>query len=148
MITIMRGLPGVGKSSYILLREHDYIFSADDFWGKEYNFDPKRLGEAHIDCMRRYLFRLINGQNDDKIFVDNTNIRAYELAPYIQLAQIYKFDYKVVTLWCDPIVAWCRNIHKVPLKVILGMFEGLVNEKLPPWWNCEVTLSTRLNRGE
>lgn len=54
-------------------------FSADSFFGPDYKFDPRLLGEAHADCFKRYLMELQriamynNEHGKDVLFVvDNT----------------------------------------------------------------------------
>ena len=153
-VRIYRGLPGSGKDYHctgtlttdqgVKLYE---MFSADLFWGPKYEFDPKRIGEAHAWCYFSYLqflhaykemFDYLDKVHINYLVVNNTNIRAYEIAPYVQAANAYELTHEIITLVCDPKVACERNIHKVPANVIFSMYQGLLEERLPPFWNHTV----------
>lgn len=94
-VVLMRGISGSGKSTYIKNNLNDHkICSADHYFindNNEYIFDVNKLTEAHICCMKKYLNLLIN--DEEKIVVDNTNLKPEEYAPYIQVA--LSMDYKV-----------------------------------------------------
>jgi predicted kinase len=128
---ILRGLPGAGKTHSC--EEDLYVCSTDHFWGPDYNFDPKRLSEAHGSCFRKCIEGM---QNKVKtITVDNTNISKEEISPYVLAANAYGYEHEILTFWIDPLLAWKRNTHNVPLKVVLSMYQRLIREDLPPYWN-------------
>ncbi len=141
-VVILRGLPGSGKTTY---REHQWaglaiVCSADDEHinpetGK-YEFKKELAGIAHINCYKKFLFRL--PYTDPVVVVDNTNISPYEIAPYYQAALAYGWEPEVITLWCTPEVAMSRNTHNVPATTILDMYRRLLTEQLPPWWKHSV----------
>ncbi len=155
---IYRGLPGAGKDTHIaqfqkaLALEHCdlKVFSADDFWYRNpertYQFDPKRIGEAHTSCFSGVLnclehrFQFGCQHPAPYIVVNNTNISAYEIAPYIALANSYGLDHQILTIWCDPMVAARRNIHQVPVEVVFSMYQRLLEENLPPLWKHQIVL--------
>jgi predicted kinase len=154
LVIIMRGLPGCGKSYYIdtqlcnsaLSSNTDLeVFSADHYFTDNngiYRFDPKHLGAAHAACFKSYLDFLAQldvMEVPEMLVVDNTNISAYEMAPYIQAANAYGLDHKIVTLWCNPKLAAQRNTHDVPNHTILAMYQKLLKEELPPFWKHQVT---------
>ena len=149
-VHIMRGIPGSGKSTLVqrnLLQLGligsctQPLFSADDFWINHatgaYEFDPKRIGEAHAWCFREFLGALIHAHLDH-LFVDNTNIRAWEIAPYLQAANAYGWDHEITTIHCNPRTAFARNVHQVPLTVIWAMHARLLTEELPPHWKQSI----------
>ena len=150
MITLMRGLPGSGKSTWVKANVNKAlfgaVFSTDTFFYNAqgvYSFDAKRLGEAHNDCLRRYHDFLVGFRNTDpSVVVDNTNISAWEFAPYYRLAEVLGYPVRILRIHCDPLVAWERNLHKVSLKTVLDMNHRLHNESLPPWWKEEIIPAT------
>jgi len=154
-VRIYRGLPGSGKSTAIKKwiteqgsKIRTKIFSADDFWidpeTNEYKFDPARIGEAHMRCFEDFLGTSIcfslGSIPLDYLIIDNTNIRSYEIAPYVMAANVSRFPCEIITLWADPIVAIKRNIHGVPPQVVLGMYSAMLEEKLPTFWKQSVLL--------
>lgn len=142
-VTIMRGLPGCGKSTYIkkwfINLPNIQIVSADNYFMMNgvYAFDQLKLGLAHNDCLRRYLDRL--NTLHEHVIVDNTNIRAYEIAPYYRLAEAYGYDPKII--WIQRSASLCikQNIHKVPEGTIKSMANSF--EPIPHWWNQEVIVN-------
>lgn len=145
IVRILRGLPGCGKSSYIQERCWDttsVVCSADDYFGKDYKteFDPKKLPEAHMACFR--LFDEHVRLHRD-VTVDNTNLSMYELAPYYRLAELFTTDVRIITIHCDPVVAWRRNVHGVSLTKVLEMHRRMEACEIPPWWKHEIILAHR-----
>lgn len=153
-VTIMRGLPGCGKSTWIenavktsVVGFHA-IVSADHYHyvtlpavgdctpERIYQFDPKRAREAHDKCFRQYI-RLVQG-GCDNVFVDNTNISGWEIAPYYRLAEVYGADVEIV--WLRVPVETCikRGVHNVPAATYASMAERLERESLPNWWKMRV----------
>jgi predicted kinase len=142
---ILRGVPGSGKSTYIKNRfaPTSYAYCSADlyFINKEtgkYEFDISKIGEAHKDCLKKFL-DLIQNTKPNTIIVDNTNTRLIEVAPYAQLACLYDYTVKVITILCDPLTAATRNVHGVPLENIQRMAVVLNEEtqRMPSWWEHE-----------
>ena len=77
----------------------------------------------------------------EPVIVDNTNLTAWELAPYVRLAELYGYNYQILTFWCDPLVCAKRNVHGVPVDRIFCMNQTLLNEKLPPHWKHRIILN-------
>jgi len=90
IVYIIRGPSGTGKST-ISQTLGGQSFSTDDFFGKEYNFDPEKLPEAHQWNVNRVAEAM--KKSVSPIIVDNTNIEAWEAKPYVLLAD--KFDYDI-----------------------------------------------------
>ncbi len=147
-VLILSGVSGSGKSSYIasLVGQEKgklFVCSADSFFNKEggYKFDPSKLGEAHGQCLRDFIeaTAFSDEDNDQIVVVDNTNTTTEEIAPYYAIAQAYGFSVELVTLECDPEVAFKRNQHGVSLAGISAMAERIRNRKVPPFWNMKQT---------
>lgn len=153
-VIILSGISGSGKSTYAekIRQDHNGITqtcSADHYFEKDgkYNFDPSKLGEAHAACMFKFadlLHRAMMGEHRidrdlDVIIVDNTNLSAVELAPYVALAAAYSAECELVTIHCDAQVAFERNAHGVPFQGIRRMANALRDRQLPPFWNIKLT---------
>lgn len=141
-VKIMRGVSGAGKSTYI--KNHfpgAVICSADHFWIDEngkYNFDLKRLGEAHAWCLRQFIEKLvIKGCAADYIVVDNTNTSIAELAPYVAIAAAYGYEVEVISLNIDVEKANKRNVHNVPMEATERQHKNFRNntQLIPKHWN-------------
>ncbi|KAM9027918.1 NEDD4-binding protein 2 isoform 2-T2 [Ara ararauna] len=131
VLVLLRGVPGSGKSylARTLLEDNPggVILSTDDYFYKhgQYQFDPNCLGEAH-DWNRKRAKEAFE-MRISPIIIDNTNIQAWEMKPYVTLAQ--QFKYKVVfrepgTWWkFKPKELERRNIHGVSKEKIKRMLE-------------------------
>jgi len=103
-LTLLRGVPGSGKSSFAKMITNNYsICEADQFfYDKEgnYNFDPTRLKAAHEWCKFHVETRMKDNQNNPQyypnIVVSNTFTQEWEMGDYFDLAK--KYGYKVFTL--------------------------------------------------
>lgn len=128
VLYLLRGIPGAGKSSFANdVWSPFVIFEADKFWyDKEgnYNFDIKRLHEAHKWCQDRVESAMKDNQKNEnfytEIVVSNTNTTEKELAPYIALAE--KYDYRVVSLIVENRHG-NKSVHNVPDETIQKMVE-------------------------
>ncbi len=142
-IILMRGLPGAGKTSWVQMNGDipRIVCSADDFHMVDgvYRYDPKRISEAHDWCFKKYLHYAQLGEKGFLI-VDNTNTTMVEIAPYARVASALKIPFKIVYIYCDPLVAHLRGTHGVPFSTMLKMHKALMNEEVPPWWPQEIIL--------
>ncbi|TMS07765.1 NEDD4-binding protein 2-like 2 [Larimichthys crocea] len=90
VLILMRGLPGSGKST--LAREllstgpSGLILSTDDFFAHRdgYRYEAGLLHAAHEWNQRRAKDAMDDGRSP--IIIDNTNIQAWEMKPYVQMA--------------------------------------------------------------
>lgn len=125
-LTIMRGLPGSGKS-YLArsIADGAPVFSTDDFFviDGEYRFDPSKLGQNHAENLARSITAMSEGV--PHVIIDNTCTQAWEAREYVKAAVQYGYDVQFVeptTPWAFD-VAECakRNQHGVPEAAIAGM---------------------------
>ena len=142
MVIILRGPSGAGKSTYSKKLKGALVVSADDFFMKdgEYLFDPKKLPEAHGQCLRRFAHAVSSPDSKhDLIVVDNTNTTAVEVAPYAALALAYGHEMKIVNFIGDAVKAARRNVHLVPAPAVVAMAERMEaqSKMMPPWWPQE-----------
>ncbi|NWT51874.1 N4BP2 protein, partial [Erythrocercus mccallii] len=131
VLVLLRGVPGSGKSYLArnLLEDNPggIILSTDDYFYKhgQYHYDPDCLGEAH-DWNRKRAKEAFE-MRISPIIIDNTNTQAWEMKPYVTLAQ--QFKYKV--MFREPDTWWKfkpkelerRNIHGVSKEKIKRMLE-------------------------
>jgi len=163
-VTILRGLPGTGKDSYLRsLAKADGLkistASADDYFMRdgEYAFDPAELTAAHDACFRRFV-QLCQGVlypdvDLDVIAVSNTNTCLFEMSPYLMYARYEKLDIEIVEIgYTDEVVhelgktvpelCASKNVHGVPLEGIQRMYERW--ESVPPFWPKPIKVQTEI----
>jgi len=131
-VTIMRGLPGSGKSLYVdRFRRRAVVCSADDFWLDDdgvYVYDEYLAPKAHASCLLKFLKALKD--NVEHVVVDNTNIHVHEYAPYSALAEAFGCELNIVTVKADLTVCIRRQTHGVPISTMERMAEEF-EETLP-----------------
>ena len=114
-LTLIRGLPGSGKST--LAKEIDAIhLETDNFFISEsgtYEFNPKRLQDAHQWCERQCSYHLNKGQN---VVVSNTFIKHWEMDAYKKMAEQYSAE--LVIKVCD---GNYKSVHDVPGNTLAKM---------------------------
>lgn len=148
VLTIVRGLPGSGKSSYAssisdgMIRQglKSVVYAADDFFTVKgvYTFDGNRLAEAHADCQRRTDLCLQAGMH---VIVANTFTSRWEMEPYLSMA--LKHGARVVVVDCfdggmDNATLAAKNVHGVPMETIALMrtrweHDWRSGNPIPPW---------------
>lgn len=140
-LVIMSGIAGSGKTRHARTYFPEYhLISADDYFmtgegGRVYRFDPTKIGEAHSDCLRRFITAVSNSVN---IVIDNTNCTVAEIAPYYAIGQAFGYEIRILTIECNPGVAAMRNTHGVSEITIGMMYANLRNRIFPPWWPNEI----------
>lgn len=123
-LTLIRGLPGSGKSTRAKElcaqtgAEHietDMFFT--DLAGN-YNYDPDLVSTAHRWCLART--KALLGQSDS-VVVSNTFTRRWEIEPYVELIENYfPDDCQIEIITCT---GRYQNVHGVPAEVIERMRE-------------------------
>ena len=104
ILTLVRGLPGSGKSTFANLITNKFSICEADlfFYDKEgnYNFDSSRLKLAHVWCFNQVRTRMednkLNPQFYPEIVVSNTFTQEWEMEKYYELAEEY--GYKVFSI--------------------------------------------------
>jgi predicted kinase len=127
-VTIMRGVPGSGKSTKAATLG-GLILAIDDFFTSKdgrYHWEAKKLAAGHAWNVSRCQDAMRNG--NDNIIIDCVNGHAYDAKRYCQLAK--EFDYNVVFVTADS--SWAFNAeecfsrcaHGVPLESIKRMLSS------------------------
>jgi hypothetical protein len=138
-IVIVRGVPGVGKHSYVSWRELNDEYRGQYAlcdWSKffekwnsdtevfEYDYDPLRVREADHYMFSRAV-RAIN-KRMNRIYVVHTFEKKWSYEPYILLAQSNGYTVEIVELVCKNKRELRhfnhRSIHNVPLKKSIRVF--------------------------
>jgi predicted kinase len=142
-VILLSGISGSGKSTYAsLLRGHVIRCSADDFFHRNggYHFDSSQLGRAHGDCLKKFAENLAKPDyvKPEYLVVDNTNLTALELAPYVALAFAYGYVPDLITLMVSHKTGAARNKHGVNEEDCRKMENALLSRELPKYWNLRV----------
>ena len=104
VLTLVRGLPGSGKSTFANTITNEFsVCEADKFfYDKEgnYNFDATKLREAHEWCRNAVETRMKDNQANPQFYpeivVSNTFTQKWEMEAYYKLAEQY--GYKVFSI--------------------------------------------------
>lgn len=126
---ILRGLPGSGKSTKVAEIVKNTVgsvevCSADTYFIRPdgiYDWVGASVGRAHRWCYDRARGSMMRGC--PFIIIDNTNIRRSEFAPYLDLAEEFKYEVEEIVVGkfdeesCKIYAE--RNVHKCPLETIL-----------------------------
>lgn len=135
-LLIIQGISGSGKSFVTNALVKDYedrnirfvVCSTDNFWYSEvgddptkYDFDMKRLGEAHKWNQRRADAAMRNGV--PVVIIDNTNLQQREAEPYINMGKANDYNIRCISVGCALKVAKEANAQRpedrrVPEEVI------------------------------
>ena len=135
-MTILRGIPGAGKSFFArpLLDAGAALASADSFFmvEGEYIFNPALIGQAHGFCFKTALAAVQSGRD---VVVDNTATSIAEIAPYMLLGTSHDYQVEIVLVQPPSVeIAAARNTHGVPAEVVQRMADAIARDTLPPWW--------------
>lgn len=125
-LILVKGIPGSGKSTLAHKMKGDgVVLSTDDFFMVEgvYHWTAERVGAGHRWNQNRC--RKAVQENVSTIVIDNTNLVAKEIKPYLDI--IKKTDYGVLV--AEPYNEHCRNAevlfernkHGVPMETIQRM---------------------------
>lgn len=146
LVIILRGGSGCGKTTWANSQGNFSIYSADDYFidpnSGEYRFDLDLIGDAHAHCLKSFA-NAVRLNESSRIIVDNTNTRVAEFSPYAALAAAYGYSVDIFTFVYDPVKAYKRSAHGVPLKECMNQYYRLIDEtkNIPRWWNHDYILS-------
>jgi len=113
----MQGIPGSGKSTAAkMLYPPAKIFSTDEFWGEDYDYDPARAGFAHRWNQERVRWAMLQGYRT--IVVDNTNLTRDAMRPYEKLATLFGYRLSVYRIDTPLEVCLERNRQRPPHRMI------------------------------
>ena len=117
-LTLIRGIPGSGKSTYAKTHYNCLILENDMFHmqGGVYFFDPKRQNMAIDWCRSTCEGALANGMD---VVVANTFTKKRYIESYRALAETYLADFEVIRCTGN-----FKNIHDVPENVFELMKNG------------------------
>jgi len=138
IVYILRGIPGSGKSTYIKNNFPNAIICSADLVRTDdngvYHYSSKNIKDVHWECFTQFYNHLKNGVAE--IAIDNTNIKAWEISPYIALAKLFGYDYEVITVERNP--NDCKNVHGVSQDIVNRFYNRFCKEELPYDWKKRV----------
>lgn len=111
-LTILRGLPGSGKSTYAQRFPSTLLLEADMYFMRDgvYRYEGRRIKDAHTWCQS--MCRLSLANNVD-VMVANTFTTMKEIRPYLDMT----WD----KLEVIKLVGQFENVHGVPQDVLTKM---------------------------
>lgn len=117
-LILIRGLPGSGKTTMAkrMMTPSTRHYEADMYFEKHdgsYQFDPKKIKQAHEWCQRKTRAALEAGLD---VIVSNTFTQRWEMESYVKMAQELSAKLEVITARGE----W-KNIHDVPDAAIQRM---------------------------
>jgi hypothetical protein len=125
-LTIVRGLPGSGKTTKALRIWEETInnavcpkhFEADMYFSDKngvYVFDPKKLPEAHKWCQDMFFAFVQLDQTPWNVIISNTFTETWELLPYVNivLAHVPTCVIHIVDMLCQ-----YQSIHNIPAETM------------------------------
>ena len=125
ILTILRGLPGSGKSTKISqAKRRPLVLSADHWFYRDgvYQFNPSEIGKAHSECQRQCILAM--AAKEPWIAIDNTNTQLWEMDVYLTLAFVNGYQTEIIDLYdgnCTDDELAKRNLHNVPVTKIAQM---------------------------
>lgn len=93
------------------------VLSTDDFFSRNgvYVFDPDFLEDAHKWNQKRARKAMKNGKSP--VVIDNTNIHAWEMKPYVMMARENRYE----VIFREPDTPWKFNVRELTRKNIHGV---------------------------
>jgi len=119
------------------------VVSADRYFENNgaYVFDVNGLEDAHRACFKAFMDAIKRG--DETIVIDNTNIEAWEVSPYVAVAQAFEYQPEIITLMCEPSIASARALHNMDPKKVAVKAGVLAKVRLPRSWKQRVVVTDK-----
>lgn len=119
-LTIIRGLPGSGKSALAkkIANEGCAVhYEADMYFEKdgEYKFNPALVPIAHSWCRKMVAKALYEGKS---VVVSNTFTETWEILPYVEMVSRMDLNFQILCLKSS-----YGSIHNVPASSIKKMVD-------------------------
>lgn len=125
-VTILRGISGSGKSTWTKTHAKEaLIISTDAYFIQPdgtYRFEAEKLSLYHRQAFRAFLQAL--EEKEPWIVVDNTNICAWEFAPYVAAAEAFDYTVELFTFDCPLETALARK-QLLPERKLQQKFKDL-----------------------
>lgn len=145
-IVIMRGAHGAGKTWWHQTKypqPDKVVCSVDDYLMTLQGYDTSadRPHMAAQRCFRKYMRTLTSPTWRERVVVDNRNLNAVEMAPYIALAEACEVPYEIVHVQPKGVpveTLATRGPHCVSKAKIHRMLVELNNARLPRTWRPEI----------
>lgn len=135
-LIMMVGVPGAGKGHWIKNNgpENAVVCSADhhfyELGNGSYAFDPSQLGTAHAKCQAKCIAEM--NKRTDCVVIDNTNLHAKHMKPYIEAAEDHGYETEIVRITPkNGFTAFQRNLHGLPEDAHKRMQAQFVKRDLP-----------------
>jgi hypothetical protein len=132
-VTIIRGVPGIGKTSYIASLEYEYCNSNDYkvcYWqyyygkGYKYKYRPNETKQAELWSLMLFINYLV--RRISRVYVVSTFEKLWQYEIYIYLAKLMKYNVKIIELECinERYLQHFqqRSTHSIPLTRALRIF--------------------------
>jgi len=132
-LKIIRGVPGVGKRSYVYyleegLNRNFVICDWNDYFIKnnQYKFNGKKLAEAEADAMDTFLSSIQNSTK--RIYVIGTFPKRWMYDNYIKIAKMHDYEVDITELECSTRAELehfnKRSVHSVPMTKSVKIFDS------------------------
>ena len=130
-LKIIRGVPGIGKRSYVYYLEHGLnreftVCDINDYFTKkkQYNFIGKELAKAEADTMNCFINAIKN--KDARIYVIGTFEKTWMYKNFVDLAEINGYSINITELECKNVDELKhfnkRSKHDIPYSKSLKSF--------------------------
>lgn len=151
VMVILRGASGSGKTKLAqqiiddsgIGRFADHVFGADTFFydskREQYKFDPKYLEMAHTINRSKAKQHALAGWSP--IIVDNTNIRVWEMVPYVQMG--VENGYLISIL--DGMAPWAKDVNELIARNTKGVPDDTLHRMVNKYEYTTVEKLMRLN---